>query len=333
MCAQEAASQTALLVSHKGMRCGVQQYGRGLFRMLRRAERRPDPPFVWRYLECSNLDTLLVEAGRLRPAATLFNHHPATLGWASAGGWGDALGTTFAIFHEIYQEVADTAVAAPMDYFLGPDPTLLARNAAVLPVPRFTAPRRRSTVAPPEVFTIGSFGFATPGKGFERLCRLVNEQFETARVRINIPAHDHRGISSESDILHVVERCLAEVTRPGIELEFTHSFLTPPQIVDFLKENTLNAFLYEIPEARGLSSCIDFALASGRPVAVSRSSMFRHLHDANPSVCVEDRTLRAIAESGPAPLQRHRRDWAPARAEPQWTSTLLEAIARKTARA
>ena len=37
-------------------------------------------------------------------------------------------------------------------------------------------------------------------------------------------------------------------------------------LLAFLASNTINAFLYENIDRRGISSCTDYALSSGRPV-------------------------------------------------------------------
>jgi len=81
-------------------------------------------------------------------------------------------------------------------------------------------------------------------------------------------------------------------------------------MLDFLSKNTVNAFLYEDTGNRGLSSAVDNAMAVKRPVAISNSTMFRHLFDVMPSVCVKENSLSAIIKNGFSPLQKHYDEWS-----------------------
>lgn len=319
----------ALLVSHRGERCGVWQFGMRLHHALSGAESGLD----WQYAECANLDEFHQAADASRPDVVLVNAHPSTLPWAMDGvTHGDAL--TAAVFHEASQ----TSVAAlrtwPFDVLLCPDPTFLSRDPRAVPVPRFIPRSLLDVPPPPEIFTIGSFGFGTPGKGFDRLCALVNDQFETARIRINIPPHDNPEMVSAESLQAIIESCRAAVTKSGIDLEISHRFFDDAGLLHFLAENTLNAFFYDDEPGRGISSCTDYALSAGRPIAVSRTAMFRHLIGANPSICLEDRPLLEIARSGTEHLELYRQAYAEAAAGAAWNEALLGALAsRGTARA
>jgi len=77
----------------------------------------------------------------------------------------------------------------------------------------------------------------------------------------------------------------------------------------FLAGNSLNAFFYDDQEGRGISSAIDLALSARRPIAARRTAMVRHLFEADPSIFIEDRSLREIADSGLVPLQRYIDHW------------------------
>lgn len=315
----------ALLVSHRGKRCGVWQFGARLHRTLQAAE-----GLDWHYAECACLEEFQAVADELRPDVILANLHPATLAWARNGvPFGDAL--TVAVFHEASQASVAMLQAWPFDLLLCPDPTLLPRDPRAVPVPRFIPTPLMNLPPLPEVFTVGSFGFGTPGKGFDRLCAIVDQQFETARIRINIPPHDHLAIVPAESVRMIVEKCRQAVTKPGIELDFTHHFFDDAALLDFLSENTLNAFLYDDAPGRGISSCTDYALAAGRPIAVSHTTMFRHLTGVNPSICVEDRPLAAIAATGLAPLAHHRAAYEERAAGAAWNAAILDALASRRA--
>jgi hypothetical protein len=215
----------------------------------------------------------------------------------------------------------------PFPHVLCPDPTLVARNPIALPVPRFILPLRPVPVSEPGLFTVGSFGFATGGKGFDRLCGLVCDQFDEALIRINLPFHDSEQMVSHSQVDAVIAACRARLTKRCVTLEVTHHFLDDEALLTFLASNTINAFLYDEVPGRGVSSCTDYALACQRPFAISRSSMFRHLHGISPSICVDDRPLRAIADSGIGPLRHHLDAYSPRAAGQAWNSAIRDALA------
>ena len=314
------AETVALFVTHRGERCGVYQFGARLYAALSMTSL-----MRWHYAECADHDEFLSVAERLHPHVVLLNFHPFTLAWASDGvDFPSAM--VFSVFHEANQSSIELGQDLPFDVMLCPDPTLLPYDPSYLPVPRFIPALLPDPTGEPVTFSIGSFGFGTPGKGFDRLCAVVNDQFDIARIRINIPPHDSAAMTPHAAIEGIIADCRRHVTKPGIILEITHDFLDEAALLDFLTSNTINAFLYDEAPGRGISSCTDYALASGRPIAVSRSSMFRHLHGVNPSICVEERSLRDIARSGIAPLRHHRTAYASAAAGEVWNRTILDAL-------
>ncbi|MBV9828236.1 MAG: methyltransferase domain-containing protein [Alphaproteobacteria bacterium] len=264
-----------------------------------------------------------------KPDAILLNFHPATLTWADNSQIKSYGGTCFAICHEVHQELADHLDDDIFHFWLCPDPTLLPHNPVAIVVPRFS-PKTRPAVQPaPEVFTVGSFGFAAPTKGFQKLCELVNLQFDRARIRINIPPHDLQTLIPQATADKLIDECERKITKPGISLEITQDFMSEDSLMDFLSENTINAFLYDAFSPRGISSCTDYALASGRPIAISNSTMFRNLLGVNPSISVTHRPLREIVESGIAPLRHHVAQYEPRASGQAWDSAILEALARR----
>jgi hypothetical protein len=51
-------------------------------------------------------------------------------------------------------------------------------------------------------------------------------------------------------------------------------------------------------KGRGLSSSIDYALASRRPIGISRCDMFRHLTDVSSSIFVDENTIQELIDKG-----------------------------------
>lgn len=311
----------ALLVSHRGARCGVYQFGQRLFTAL-----TSGGGIAWQYSECETYEEFIAAEDDQRPDLVLLNYHPATLGWADKADFDRCRATIFSVFHEAHQTAADRLTADRFHHMLCPDPTLLARNPIAVPVPRFIPDLAADPGPPPEIFTVGSFGFATPGKGFERLCELVDAQLDIARIRINIPTHDLTTMVPRERLDAIITGCQSRITKPGIRLEITHDFFSETDLLAFLAQNTINAFLYENGNERGISSCTDYALACSRPIAISRSLMFRHLHNLNPSICVEDRDLAAIAATGADILRAHREAYRAPTSGAAWNRAMVHAL-------
>ena len=315
--------KSGLFVSQKGQRCGVYQFGRRVFGALSRGKN-----IRWQYLECDGVEEALSSLKSSDAEIIVLNYHPVTMSWAVDPRWRDHGAVVFSIFYEAHQGAADRAESSFYDFLLCADPTLIPRNPMIVPVPRVTTDCEIARTAPPEIFTVGSFGFATHGKGFDRLCGQVNGEFDRARIRINLPPHDNKKIVPDDYTDAVIASCRSAVTKPGIELIVTHDFLDDAGLLRFLAGNTINAFLYEDQPARGISSCTDYALACGRPLAITRSTMFRHLQDVNPSICVEDCSLGAIVARGGDELVPLRAAYNYDNAGAAWETAILSALDR-----
>jgi SAM-dependent methyltransferase len=315
--------KSGLFVSHRGQRCGVYQFGRRVFNALSRGKN-----INWQYLECDGAEEALSALSSIKPDIIVLNYHPATLDWAPTSCWRDYGAVVFSIFHEAHQSATDRAEPSFFDFLLCSDPTLIPRNPIIVPVPRVTVDCKIMEIAPPELFTVGSFGFATHGKGFDRLCAQVNAEFDQARIRLNIPPHDKENMVAREYFDAVLASCRSAVTKPGIDLVITHDFLDDSSLMQFLAGHTVNAFFYEDQDGRGISSCTDYALASSRPLAITKSSMLRHLHGINPSICIEDCSLQAIAERGGEELAPLRVAYSYDHAGAAWERAMLNAIDR-----
>ncbi|WP_372400532.1 hypothetical protein ABMY26_35895 (plasmid) [Azospirillum sp. HJ39] len=285
------------------------------------------------YAEIDQLDVAALHDLRLeaKPGAGLqpkpaeaydfwvFNYHHLTMRGAALLDSGRLRllgGLKFCIVLEVARD--DAFVHAPrgdFDGYLVLDPTIGDTDPAVHPFPRpleAVTPSARPVEAGLPV--IGSFGFGTPGKGFEIVVDAVNREFDRAVIRINIPpatyADDYFfGLHGRNYAEYLGDLCNS-VAKPGIEVRVSHRFFTKEELVEWCAGNTLNCFMYTRNQP-GLAATTDQAVASGRPLAVSTNDTFRHLHRY--ITPYPYRSLRkSIALSG-AEVQRMRRDWAPER--------------------
>jgi hypothetical protein len=322
--------KTALFVSHTPKQCGVYQFGKDIFNVISASKQ-----FNFIKLECESLGELKKAVAKFQPHVIIYNYHPAVMPWlctkTTKGAYknhvADIACIQVGIIHEITQQVADTASATRasillgdpqkklnslFDFYIAADPTLLLMNPLVYKtgrlIPRYNGQVTTSNSQSRPV--IGSFGFATPNKGFEALVEQVQKEFDEAVIRINMPSAffgDKEGENSRK----IAENCKAIIKKPGIALEISYDFLEEDKMLDFLAGNDLNAFFYQDKSGRGISSAVDNAMAVHKPVAVTDCPMFRHILHTQPSVCVDKLSLKEILSNGFSPLQKYADEWTP----------------------
>lgn len=299
-----------LFISHPQKNCGVHEFGRAISDALQSSQQ-----FNFVYIECSSMADLQDAIDMHSPVAVIYNYHFSTLPWLTQ----KIIHTKhkplnrhisipqIGIMHEVTQEKADTATSALFNYYIAPDPTLLLKNPIVFKTGRLI-PEYNNPFTIPDKPVIGSFGFATPNKGFEEIVEAVQNEFDIAAIRFNIPAADF-GDRDGSNAAKLEKKCNQLIKKPGVTLIVTHDFLEQKEILDFLAQNSINVFLYQDKINRGLSSTPDYALAVNRPLAVSDSIMFRHLHTVSPTIVYGQSTLKQIIKNGIDPLKEIQTDW------------------------
>ncbi|HRH44917.1 MAG TPA: FkbM family methyltransferase [Pyrinomonadaceae bacterium] len=207
----------------------------------------------------------------------LFNYHPVTMSWLDAKSLKSLLpGLVLTVVLEVSPN-NPFVFCSPNDFdgYIVLDPTLNIANNKAFAFPRplevieNLAPYQEKPIP-----VIGSFGFATKGKGFEHLIDAVNKEFDEAVVKINIP------FSTYADESRNYAQKLAEIcknrAKNGIEVIVTHEFFSKPELIEWCSQNTLNCFLYD-RNMPGLAATTDQAISSGRPLITSKNNTFRHL--------------------------------------------------------
>ncbi|MBK8610796.1 MAG: methyltransferase domain-containing protein [Chitinophagaceae bacterium] len=321
----DTTNKNILFVTHKRSQCGIYEYGGKITDVLTHST-----AYHFIRAECASMDDLHQAIDTHKPALIIYNYHPSVLPWLAT-----KLAPSFyknnissinipqiGIIHEITQQISDTATGygkkyfpgqitrlsnTLFDYYIAPDPTLLLQNPLVYKTGRLI-PSYTNHFPAPEKPVIGSFGFGTPKKGFGKIVELVHKEFDEATIRFNIPSSDFADKDGKA-AREIEDSCKAMLTKPGIDLVITHQFQDEKTMLDFLAQNTINVFLYEDTAGRGLSSTVDNAMAVQRPIAVSGSSMFRHILSVEPSVCVDRNSLKEIINNGFAPLQDLYDEW------------------------
>jgi hypothetical protein len=313
-----------LFVSHRRTHCGVYEFGKDIIDILQSSQKYNFIP-----TECSSLNELKALIAQHQPDGIIYNYHPITMPWLSQKilprlFWNRISKIKIpqiGIIHEVTQAVADNAIAyrnqflinrrlnnSLFDFYITPDPSLRLFNPLVYKTGRLI--KRYEGGGSPAIFTIGSFGFGTSNKGFGKIVALAEKTLPEALIRFNIPSADF--VDKNGDNARKIARdCQALIKNPKIKLTVTHDFLNDEQLRNFLAGNTINIFLYGDNGDRGLSSAVDVAMSVKKPIAISSSSMFRHIRDLKPSICVEKNDLLTIANNGFAPLWEKYQDWSP----------------------
>lgn len=295
-----------LFVNFAVMNCGVHQYGVNLYSVLAHSQR-----YEFVYVDVLSLEDLDREADKGDWAAILINFHPQTLSFIRPEMPRRFRSVCVAVMHEMMQSEVDSMPRGLFQFYIMGDPTLRQTNPNVFSTGRIVLEyENKKPLA--QLVTVGSFGFSVGSKGFQRLVDLVQEEFDEAVVRINIPAN---GIIDQNatEAKRQVDLCRERLWKPGIQIKATHEFFDKDQLIDFLASNTLNAFLYDYIVKAGISSAADHAMTARRPIAITKSIMFRHLHNLKPPITIEDTSLKEIIRNGTRPYDHLLQEWSPQR--------------------
>jgi hypothetical protein len=300
-----------LYVNHKKQRCGVYEFGRDIGNLLLKSYK-----FDVCYVECDSLFEFKREFKVKLPNIVIWNFHPITMPWVSQRGrFSIPLKYKFSAIHigtihEVYQELADEIDNNIFDFHIAPDPTLMLKNSIVFKTGRLLPAKVLETKDVNTLPIIGSFGFATKGKGFEKIIDIVQDEFDEALIKLNIPFAKF-GDTNGKNAKEIAALCRKRINKAKISLEINHDYLDRNELISFLSSNSINVFLYDDMEKRGISSALDWALASRRPIAISNSSLFRHLFNCKPSICINDNSLKCILENGTKPVEKLYQEYSP----------------------
>lgn len=260
--------------------CGVYQYG------VRLANCLP----MCHYAEVSGEQDYLNAIQQFGPDKIIYNYHSATMDWLNSSNITHTA-KNVGIPHEspttIFDELLDTdplvsnGIPRPLFYEI---PTKIMNEEHEIFI---------SYNQGPDVPIFGSFGFGFDNKGFDKIIQYVNEQYDNAVIKFIIPIGDYCSKSEHERILAKYFDCKR---KPGIELMISTDFFSNEDLLFFLNSNTMNLFLYDRMETRGISSTIDYALSVDVPIGISDSHMFRNVYDD--SICLYKNQISDILKMG-----------------------------------
>lgn len=291
-----------LILNHSEKQCGVYQYGKRIGNIL---EKSTNHKFV--YLELNSHKDLDDKISEYNPQAIIYNWTGGTMSWVTP--------ETVNILREKnikqFLLVHNVGYATFFDYYLHQHPYWQFTDDKNFAIPRPLPFYNKSEFKKSDdIIRIGSFGFGLLNKYYNEICRIVNEQFDNENVELRLHLTTGTFAGTTQNIPLVSQLCQQNITKLNISLNITTDFISDEELLNFLAGNDLNIFFYEdYPTYNGISSVIDYALAVQKPLAINKSSMYSHLLDTKPSICVEDNSLIDIMNNGFIPLQEKYDSW------------------------
>lgn len=269
-----------LFLNHMKTQCGVYNYGIRLYDIWKKSK---NIKFI--YKEINSLDEY--QAIDFKDFKCIFyNFHTSTMPWLNNTTIQRSKSKNIGILHEsdgsVFDYCLNTDSDIPRPIFENIPKNIETYNEDIINFLDFGI---NSNIP-----IIGSFGFGFTNKGFDKIVKYVNEQFDEAIIKIVMP-YAYFGDNSGEISKYVESLCILANSKPGIKIMIIHDFLSDNDILYFLSKNTINLFLYDLMLNRGLSSTIDFALSVDRPLGISDSYMFRHIY--NDSICVYKNTIKS----------------------------------------
>lgn len=268
------------------------------------------PNFIVDIIYTDIADELTSKIIQYSPDVVLYNYAPGSTPWLDSYPK-DLLFPNIKhirIMHDMSQEIADSYRPENYGgwrYVITPDPSVVG-NEYIHIVNRILPCLPKTSYVDIGKPIIGSQGFGPHHKGYYKIAQQVLKEFDEAIIRLHIPrgySETCYGYDNASATAKLVRDIVSESGKSGIEVQITHDFMTRQEIVDMLAQNTINCYFYDYMDQCGLASSPDYALASGRPIAVTKSHQMRHFWNLSPTVLIENSSLREIISNGTAPTQ------------------------------
>lgn len=287
--------KTLLIVNTRERACAIHQYGLNLYWVLNTSKNiKP------LYVEPRDLLDLTQGVAWMKPDAILYNWHPTQGGFLKDAPFKvEPDVKNLCMFHEIgWGRMNDFEAAlysrVDKENIIG----TWHRIPLLIPIPE-SFPELKPVNPDCPIIGVSGFGGAFSNRVVER----VAKDFGKGRIRLHLPFANY-GDKDGNLAKGLAENCRYTTKDTPIELEITHDFFVQDHLLAWIARNDMNVFIRPTDTPwSGVSASMCAALAAKRPMAISRSQCFRHLWDVTPSICVEDRTLKQILESGTKPLE------------------------------
>jgi len=278
-----------LFITHKITNCGVYQYGKRIYDILKKETR-----INYKLAEIDSYNEYVSLLNEESYSFIIYNYHGAVMQWLTP--------------HTIQKEVKNIGIVhesdeSLFDYILSIDPSAQEDSkhfSIPRPIYEIDIPKTKNEIVSDFIYKytdtdlpiFGSFGFGFQNKGFDKIIKYVNEQYNNAVIKFVIPvAHFDPNPNTHT---HAYNNCASIPRKDGIILMITHLFFTNEEILEFLQSNTMNIFMYDYMRGRGISSTIDYALSVKKPIGISDSYMFKNIY--SDEICLYKRSIDSILQ-------------------------------------
>jgi hypothetical protein len=204
----------------------------------------------------------------------IFNHHILVNNWMNESIIKKINCKTFCIVLEVgeHENLMPQTIKI-FDHYMIIDPTIKESNnihAFPRPLEDYEIIKYEN-----EIPIIGSFGFVTSGKNWHCIIQQVNEEFDQAIIKINLPYATY-----VSNSKHITEKLTNELfsieKKKNIILEITHEYMDKKELINWCSKNTINFFPY-YRNMDGLAAVTDQAIVAEKPILVTKNKTFRHI--------------------------------------------------------
>ncbi len=190
------------------------------------------------------------------------------------------------------------------DYYISVDPTHDVDHLANVFKLSFLRP---NVIAPEYVDTgitkIGFHGGAYMNKGILELPEYIQEHFDEAEIHFHCSMGYVNSGHSDKELMQNIEMAKSKIYKPGIKFFLTTDIISDQELINRLSQNTVNCYFYR-PDPFGQSgSSIQAALSARRPIALRKTKPTLSYWNLNPSICVEETSIKDIIKNGFDPLE------------------------------
>lgn len=274
-----------LFLNHKKQQCGVYQYGKRVYNILTKCS-----SIRYTYKEVENLQEYNDAIMKGPPYnAVIFNYVHATMPWLNKQTI-QKQQENVGICHDFFTDFFDKHISIVPEYqghYTIPRPLFedIPHYELKGPFSEFVSYKDDNDDSNTPIF--GSFGFGFNFKGFHKIVKMVNDQYDKAIIKFVIPSAAFDG--DPHTVKKACDECRRHNRKEGITLMIHTDFVSEEELLMFLQSNTMNIFLYDKLHDRGISSVADYALSVGVPLGISDSLFFRHIYDDR--ICLYKTTI------------------------------------------
>ena len=223
-----------LFLNHKLENCGVYQYGLRLYDILKNSQ---NIEYIYKEIDCLHEYHQCINENQSIDFI-VYNYHTATMNWLNNENI-QRIVKNIGIPHESPEHLFDIVCnidpkgeenvnhySLPRPIYENIDEIISNHEIKNENIKEFI---KKYTDTDIPIF--GSFGFGFYFKGFDKIVKMVNEQYDNAVIKLVIP------ISYVDPNPHTVqimkEKCISQNVKPGIILMISHDFFSNEEIGRF----------------------------------------------------------------------------------------------------